>query len=268
MAVALCLAPLPVLGECRLALALGLDVSGSVDEAEYRLQLDGLADALSDEDVRSALLAAPGFWVSLAVYEWSSSSFQNLFVDWTDVTSAEDIDALADRIRGHVRTDAPQATGLGPALKFGIDLLESRSDCWDHTLDISADGRNNDWPGPRRLRELGELGEYRINGLAVATSALGSNAKTAPEGAKELLAYFTAQIIYGPAAFVELAMGYRDYGRAMKRKLLREIATLPIGRVEPHDRGPGDRLALFGERSLGDASDTAHQVPPTAPVRQ
>lgn len=30
---------------CRLALALGLDVSGSVDSREYRLQLDGLANA-------------------------------------------------------------------------------------------------------------------------------------------------------------------------------------------------------------------------------
>ena len=34
-----------VAAECRLALALGLDVSGSVDVMEYRLQLDGVANA-------------------------------------------------------------------------------------------------------------------------------------------------------------------------------------------------------------------------------
>ncbi|WP_336247087.1 DUF1194 domain-containing protein [Octadecabacter dasysiphoniae] len=42
---------------CRQALALGLDVSGSVDRREYRLQLDGLADALGHPDVVDALLS-------------------------------------------------------------------------------------------------------------------------------------------------------------------------------------------------------------------
>ena len=34
----------PVMAECRQALALGLDVSGSVDAREYRLQIGGVAD--------------------------------------------------------------------------------------------------------------------------------------------------------------------------------------------------------------------------------
>ena len=50
----------PADAACRLALALGLDVSGSVDAAEYRLQLDGVAAALTDEDVQAALFAMPG----------------------------------------------------------------------------------------------------------------------------------------------------------------------------------------------------------------
>ena len=41
---------------CRQALALGLDVSGSVDEAEYQLQLQGLAAALIRDDVRASLI--------------------------------------------------------------------------------------------------------------------------------------------------------------------------------------------------------------------
>ncbi|MEM9846126.1 MAG: DUF1194 domain-containing protein, partial [Pseudomonadota bacterium] len=44
---------------CRQALALGLDVSGSVDTREYRLQTDGLAEALRDPEVQSAFLALP-----------------------------------------------------------------------------------------------------------------------------------------------------------------------------------------------------------------
>jgi hypothetical protein len=249
-AAAVAVLPLVAQAECRLALALGLDVSGSVDGGEYRLQLHGLAEALVDEDVRAALLAAPGIHVSLAVYEWSSSSYQNLFVDWTDITDADALDALGERVLAHRRSDAPQATGLGTALDFGTDLLDDRSDCWDRTLDISADGRNNDWPEPQRLRDLGHLGEHRINGLAVASSALGSAGTTSPVGARELSEYFEAQIIHGPDAFVEVALGYRDYGRAMKRKLLREIATLPLGQA-PATRPAGVEIADAGMQGPG-----------------
>ena len=47
------------LADCRQALALGLDVSGSVDALEYRLQLDGVAGALLDPEVIGAFLAFP-----------------------------------------------------------------------------------------------------------------------------------------------------------------------------------------------------------------
>ena len=45
--------------ECRQALALGLDVSGSVDAREYRLQLSGVASALDAPEVREKLLSMP-----------------------------------------------------------------------------------------------------------------------------------------------------------------------------------------------------------------
>ena len=56
----LALLPFQAAAACRQALAIGLDISGSVDEAEYRLQLDGLASALLNPDVQKAFLAIPG----------------------------------------------------------------------------------------------------------------------------------------------------------------------------------------------------------------
>ena len=56
---------------CRQALALGLDVSGSVDEAEYQLQLQGLAAALVSDDVRASLMRLPDAPVRILVFEWS-----------------------------------------------------------------------------------------------------------------------------------------------------------------------------------------------------
>ena len=57
-------------GACALALAFALDISVSVDRAEYGLQRDGLAAALLDPEVSQALLAQPG-GVALMAYEWS-----------------------------------------------------------------------------------------------------------------------------------------------------------------------------------------------------
>jgi len=57
----------PAWAGCRQALAMALDVSGSVDTREYHLQLDGLASALTDPDVQRAMLAQPGNPVYLAV---------------------------------------------------------------------------------------------------------------------------------------------------------------------------------------------------------
>ena len=45
--------------DCRQALALGLDVSGSVDAQDYALQMQGLAAALEHPQVRAALLSRP-----------------------------------------------------------------------------------------------------------------------------------------------------------------------------------------------------------------
>ena len=40
---------------CRLALAMGLDISSSVNSSEYALQLDGLIAAFRDEEIRAAM---------------------------------------------------------------------------------------------------------------------------------------------------------------------------------------------------------------------
>ena len=116
--------PGPVLA-CRLALAMALDVSGSVDQQEYRLQVEGLADALIDPEVQDALFAMPEVPVALAVYEWSSSTYQRMIAGWTLLHDPNDLNRLAARLRGWTREPAPEATGIGSALTFGRDLLQA-----------------------------------------------------------------------------------------------------------------------------------------------
>ncbi len=215
---------------CRLALLLALDVSGSVDEREYNLQLEGLAAALSDAEVRRLMFAMPDAPVALSVYEWSSASYQSVIQDWVLIADDATLDALTRRLLAWERAKAPEATGLGAALEYGNGRFRTAPDCWDETLDISADGKNNDWPIPERLRAAGRLGTMNVNALVVAPDFLVTY-DTGGTGIAELAAYFKARIIHGPGAFVEVALGYSDYADAMRRKLLRELATLPIGQA-------------------------------------
>mgnify|MGYP006073614867 FL=1 len=95
-AASLCTAFLPIRAhaECRQALALGLDVSGSVDAREYRLQMDGLAQAVSDPNVQDALLGQPNAPIKLLIFEWSGPNDQHFVVPWTEIKSVEDIGRL------------------------------------------------------------------------------------------------------------------------------------------------------------------------------
>ena len=121
-------------------------------------------------------------------------------------------------------------------MTFGRDLLQRNPGCWQETLDISGDGKNNDWPVPRDLKKQGRIAGLRINALVVSRDVEG-HGQVIPLEIGELSAYFHAEVIQGPDAFVEVALGFQDYARAMKRKLLREVATRPVGAPWPGQRG-------------------------------
>ena len=66
--------------QCRLALALGLDISSSVNEREYEIQIGGLARAFRTPEVIEAILSPPGTSVAVAAYEWSGQYQQDTIV--------------------------------------------------------------------------------------------------------------------------------------------------------------------------------------------
>ena len=105
--------------DCRQALALALDVSGSVDSREYRMQLDGLAAALNHAEVRAALLALPAAPVDLAIYEWSAPEYQRPLVPWTTISDAAALDRVIGALAGTDRRAAPPGTAIGSAVVSG-----------------------------------------------------------------------------------------------------------------------------------------------------
>jgi hypothetical protein len=220
-----------VLAQCRQALALALDVSGSVDTQEYRLQMDGLAAALSHDDVVASLLALPEAPVEIAIYEWSGPKDQTVLADWRTIASRQDIEALARILRIAQRQPGSVGTALGTAMLTGLALLQQRGACWKLTLDISGDGKRNLGPRPQEIRDQLAAAGITVNALVIGADAPHLGDARQVEIA-ELSSYFRANVITGPDAFVQTALGFADYEDAMVQKLKRELEGLHLSRLE------------------------------------
>ena len=211
--------------QCRQALALGLDVSGSVDAREYRLQLGGLAQALGDAEVRAKIMAMSSAPIRLIVFEWSGPDDQATLVPWTVLDSEAALNGVIATLGQTTRREATPGTALGVAMQLGRIYLDQQRDCWKRTLDLSGDGKSNLGPRPRDLKAGIEASGITINALVIGVDDPNTGDIRQSE-IGELSSYFNAEVILGPDAFVMTAIGFSDYARAMKQKLLRELDGL------------------------------------------
>ncbi|WP_420563546.1 DUF1194 domain-containing protein [Thalassobaculum sp.] len=219
-----------------LALVLAVDSSASVDESEFALQRDGLAQAFRDPEVIKAIESGPYKRIAVAVVEWAGHAEQIVDIPWTVVDGAAGSLTLADRIDGLQRQILTGATSIAGALTFAHSLLLSHPFEADRlVIDLSGDGRNNQGPPVETVRQGIVLQGVTINGLAIVNEHPTLNY------------YFEDRVIGGTAAFVEVANDYADYPRAIRRKLIREIRTMNISAPRRPDSGaprPSDATEL------------------------
>lgn len=228
-----CLLASPAWASCRQALALGLDVSASVDSQEYELQLNGLASALAHPQVTALLVADAAAPVRLAIFEWSESSHQRMLLHWTEIRNAKDLQTVIGTVLNVERTPAPEGTALGSAMAFGASLLAEQPDCWKRTLDLSGDGKQNVGPHPRDVRQSLSASGITINGLVIGADDPNRSDQHYVQ-VSDLSAYFNAWVILGPDAFVEVALGFETYAEAMTRKLIRELQGVAVSALRPY----------------------------------
>lgn len=221
LAFALLLAPLAARAEgCRLALVLALDVSSSVDKGEYALQQGGLASALIAPEVVRAFLASPRP-VALAVFEWSGRYNQAMVQDWTLIESRADLAFVAERVARHDRSHDDFPTAIGYALGHASTMLARAPRCDARTVDISGDGTNNEGFLPSAAYRAFDFTGVTVNGLVINGADF--------EAETNLIPFYGREVLHGPGAFLEVAQGFEDFERAMRRKLEREVAPGLIG---------------------------------------
>ncbi len=199
---------------CDLALVLAVDISGSVDREEYRIQMDGLAAALRDGIVAEALVDQQAM---VTVLQWTGSSRQRQTIPWTQMTSYPVVGAFAAEVARDPRIWRNYSTAIGEALLVSRDLLAEVPQCTRHVVDVSGDGRSNEGVPPEDLRDEMKAAGITINALAIETDE------------DDLTAYFFENLIRGERAFVETASGFEDYPAAILRKLQRETTRIAAG---------------------------------------
>jgi len=195
---------------CSLSLVLAMDGSASVDSREHALQLNGLADALSDPDVIQAIEAVGGIWVTS--FEWSGRYQQLQQFGWRHLTDGSSAADVAETLRRSPRGYTEFPTAIGYALGHAaVQLQRAPQACARKVIDVAGDGINNDGFGPASAYKAFDFDGVTVNGLVIS----------GPDDPP--IRYYRSNVIRGPGAFVETSATYDDFARAMKRKLLREI---------------------------------------------
>lgn len=201
---------------CDLALALAVDVSGSVDADEYRTQMDGLATALRDPLISEALVRAQA---QLMLVQWTGTTRHQVTIPWTQVDSFDALDALAVRIAQDPRLWRNFSTAIGEALVHTMNQFPVVSHCKRLLIDLSGDGLSNEGIPPEQVLDQLKQAGIVVNAIAIEASE------------PDLTAYFYENVILGEGAFVVTAANYQDYPDRIRRKLLREV-TQKTARAE------------------------------------
>lgn len=231
-----------------LELVLAVDVSGSMDPDEHRLQRAGYVEALAHPDVTSAIRSGIYGRIAVTYVEWAGPVSQVIILPWTLVDSesqSRDFSAALaaapfSRIRG---------TSISGGLAFASRLFDANDfDGIRRVIDVSGDGPNSRGAPVEPIRDAVVDQGIIINGLPIML-------KTSLRDITwnlQLYRYYQDCVIGGPGAFVIAVREREQIATAIRRKLVLEIAGRPA-EILPASQLTTPRKAdcLIGEKMRG-----------------
>ena len=195
---------------CETALILTIDVSNSVDPAEYIVQSHGLADALQDPDVIDAMIQGS---TSVMVVQWSGVDKQEASIPWTRVRTALDVERLSQQARLMPRAFVLSDTAPAEAIYFSLAQFDAVPDCKRRVIDVSGDGTPNAGQDVAQARQAAERAGVTINGIAIESMGVA------------ITGYYSRAIITRDG-FVITARTHREYPEAIRMKIIRELSRV------------------------------------------
>ncbi|MEK9752326.1 MAG: DUF1194 domain-containing protein, partial [Rhodospirillaceae bacterium] len=150
-----------------LELVLAVDISGSVDEDEARLQRQGYIQALNHPAVMAAIHSGFHKRIAATYVEWAGDHYQEVLVDWMVIHDPASAKRFTEEINKHPN-DTAQWTSISGAIRYAME----RSRRSPHTsrrrvIDISGDGANNNGASILAVRDQAIQAGFVINGLPI-----------------------------------------------------------------------------------------------------
>jgi hypothetical protein len=200
-----------------LELVLAVDCSGSIDDDEFALQIRGYAAAFSHPGVIAAIRSGEVGAIAVTYVQWSGPYLQRQAIGWTYIDNADSAETFAGLIGGVPRFLNRGGTSISGAIDNVRPLFENNGfEGRRRVIDISGDGTNNSGRLVQYARDDAVADGITINGLAILNEVGG------------LDRYFEENVIGGPGAFVMAAADFDDFAFAIRNKLIREIAGVPL----------------------------------------
>ncbi len=228
------LVPVAHAEEVDLELVLAMDASGSISNAEYILQLNGTATAFRDPVIQAAIASGPTGKIAVSVMLWSDAAFPKIRSGWFVLDSAQSADAFASLVEtfqlsdNHTVEIGGGGTGIGAGVREAVNMLTGNSHHGlRRVIDVSGDGIETEFSFSRGIM----VRDARLMALAAGITVNGLPILS--ENFPALDQYYRDEVIAGPGAFVETADSFDDFGRAIRRKLLREIQSRMSAAPQP-----------------------------------
>lgn len=197
------------------AIVFAIDVSNSVDDTRYRLQMEGIAAALEDKGVLDVIFNGPRGAILFSIVAWSDRP--EVAVPWLRISNEKEARRAADIVR-NLKRYGGEFTCMSRMLKYLNEkiLPQVPAPALKTVVDVSGDGRDNCNPDRAVSSLRDELAGYgtTINGLPILE---GSEAESLEDWYKE-------NVKGGPGSFILPAQGFKDFGRAIRNKFLVEIS--------------------------------------------
>ena len=210
----------PTAQQVDVALVIVTDVSYSVDENESRFQREGAIAAFRNPDVVKAIQSGSLGRIAVSYIDFSSYGAIKMLAGWHVIHDKATADAFAD-----VLASKPRTLGVQTSISNGLETAERLLETSGYTankrvIDVSGDGPNNDGHLVEPVRDEIVAKGIVINGLPIVTEADKFDVYYLPDLDK----YYEGCVIGGPGSFIQVAHGFEDLARALRRKLLLEIS--------------------------------------------
>ncbi|MBT5047990.1 MAG: DUF1194 domain-containing protein, partial [Rhodospirillaceae bacterium] len=150
-----------------LELALGIDVSGSVDEEEAVLQRNGYIAAFRHPSIVDAIQHGGLGRIAVSYYEWAGFGHMKIIAPWTLIKDKATADGFADLLTRE-QPETARRTAIAAAISFGADYFDGNGfAARRRVLDISGDGPNNWGELVNVARDRAVARGITINGLPI-----------------------------------------------------------------------------------------------------